>query len=131
MGRAHRVRIRFPDGQLYVNLRGYDPDQPLSAGYALAGFLHALGVPGQEIPPELDERASLYRSLLDRRRMLIVLDNAATVEQVRPLLPGSPSALVAWTSRDALTGSVGRHGWITGWCRVDDCNDQDSGWPHG
>jgi len=63
--------------------------------------------------------------------MLIVLDNAATVEQVRPLLPGSPSALVVWTSRDALTGSVGRHGWITGWCRVDDCNDQDSGWPHG
>jgi len=111
VGRAHRVRIRFPDGQLYVNLRGYDPDQPLSAGYALAGFLHALGVPGQEIPPELDERASLYRS--------------------RPLLPGTPSALVVVTSRDALAGSVGRHGWITGWCRADDCNGQDSGWPHG
>jgi hypothetical protein len=54
---AHRVRAGFPDGQLYVNLRGYDPDQPLSAGYALAGFLRALGVPGQEIPPEPDERA--------------------------------------------------------------------------
>ena len=107
---AHRVRGEFPDGQLYVNLRGYDPDQPLSAGYALAGFLRALGVPGAEIPPEVDNRASLYRSLLDGRRMLIVLDNAATVEQVRPLLPGTPSALVVVTSRDSLGGLVARHG---------------------
>ena len=107
---AHRVRGGFPDGQLYVNLRGYDPDQPLSPGYALAGFLRALGVPGAEIPPELDERASLYRSLLDGRRVLIVLDNAATVEQVRPLLPGTPSALVVVTSRESLGGLVARHG---------------------
>ncbi len=107
---AHRVRGEFPDGQLYVNLRGYDPDQPLSPGYALAGFLRALGVPGQEIPPELDERASLYRSLLDGRRILIVLDNASTVEQVRPLLPGTPSALVVVTSRDSLGGLVARDG---------------------
>jgi len=107
---AHRVRAEFPDGQLYVNLRGYDPDQPLSAGDALAGFLRALGVPGQEIPPELDERAAAYRSLLDGRRILIVLDNASTVEQVRPLLPGTPSALVVVTSRDALPGLVARHG---------------------
>ncbi len=107
---AHRVRGEFPDGQLYVNLRGYDPDQPLSAGYALAGFLRALGVPGQEIPPEPDERATLYRSLLDGRRMLIVLDNASSVEQVRPLLPGTPSALVVVTSRDSLGGLVARDG---------------------
>ncbi len=107
---AHRVRAEFPDGQLYVNLRGYDPDQPLSPGYALARFLRALGVAGAEIPPEVDERADAYRSLLDGRRILIVLDNAATVEQVRPLLPGTSSALVVVTSRDALAGLVAREG---------------------
>ena len=107
---AHRVRAEFPDGQLYVNLRGYDPDQPLSAADALAGFLRALGVAGADIPLELEERAAAYRSLLDGRRMLIVLDNAATVEQVRPLLPGAPSALVVVTSRDSLAGLVARHG---------------------
>ncbi len=107
---AHRVRGEFPDGQLYVNLRGYDPDQPLSAGDALARFLRALGVAGADIPPEVDERAAAYRSLLDGRRMLIVLDNAATVEQVRPLLPGTPSAQVVVTSRDSLAGLVARDG---------------------
>jgi DNA-binding SARP family transcriptional activator/tetratricopeptide (TPR) repeat protein len=107
---AHQVRGEFPDGQLYVNLRGYDPDQPLSAADALAGFLRALGVAGAQIPLEVQERAALYRSLLDGRRMLIVLDNAATVEQVRPLLPGTPSALVVVTSRDSLVGLVARHG---------------------
>ena len=61
---AHQVAGRFPDGQLYVNLRGYDPDQPMPAADALAGFLRALGVPGQDIPPEEDERAARYRSLL-------------------------------------------------------------------
>jgi len=107
---AHRVRNQFPDGQLYVNLRGYDPDQPLSAADALARFLRALGVAGTEIPLEIDERAASYRSLLDGRRVLIVLDNASSVEQIRPLLPGTPSALVVVTSRDALAGLVARHG---------------------
>jgi len=107
---AHRVRGEFPDGQLYVNLRGYDPDQPLSAADVLARFLRALGVAGADIPLEVEERATTYRSLLDGRRTLIVLDNAATVEQVRPLLPGTPSALVVVTSRDALTGLVVRDG---------------------
>jgi len=107
---AHRVRAEFPDGQLYVNLRGYDPDQPMAAGDALAGFLRALGVAGQDIPLEVDERAAAYRSLLDGRRMLVVLDNASSVEQIRPLLPGTPSALVVVTSRDSLAGLVARHG---------------------
>jgi len=107
---AHRVRGRFPDGQLYVNLRGYDPGQPLSAGDALAGFLRALGVAGAEIPLEVDERAASYRSLLDGRRILVVLDNASSVEQVRPLLPGTGSAVVVVTSRDSLVGLVARHG---------------------
>jgi hypothetical protein len=107
---AHRVRAEFPDGQLYVNLRGYDPDQPLSATDALARFLRALGTPGQDFPIEQEERTAAYRSLLDGRRILIVLDNAATVEQVRPLLPGTPSALVVVTSRDSLAGLVARDG---------------------
>ncbi|HEX6684354.1 MAG TPA: tetratricopeptide repeat protein [Candidatus Limnocylindrales bacterium] len=107
---AHRVRERFPDGQLYVNLRGYDPDQPVSPADALAGFLAALGVSGQDVPIGLDERAARYRSEIADRRVLIVLDNAATVEQVRPLLPGTPSCMVLVTSRDSLAGLVAVHG---------------------
>jgi DNA-binding SARP family transcriptional activator len=107
---AHRVHGAFPDGQLYVNLRGCDPEQPVPAGVALAGFLRALGMEGPGIPLETDERAAAYRTLLDRRRMLVVLDNAATAEQVRPLLPGSPSSLVLVTSRDSQAGLVARHG---------------------
>jgi tetratricopeptide (TPR) repeat protein/DNA-binding XRE family transcriptional regulator len=107
---AYTAADRFPDGQLYVNLRGYDPDRPMPAADALAGFLRALGVPGQDIPPEEDERAARYRSLLASRRMLIVLDNAGSVEQVRTLLPGSPSCAVVVTSRDSLAGLVARHG---------------------
>jgi len=107
---AHQVAGQFPDGQLYVNLRGYDPGQPLTAADALAGFLRALGVPGQDIAPEADERAARYRSLLAGRRMLVILDNARSAEQVRPLLPGAPGCAVVITSRDALTGLVVRDG---------------------
>ncbi len=107
---AHREREKFPDGQLYVNLRGYHPDQPISPADALAGFLRALGLAGAEIPLELEERASAYRSLLDGRRILVVLDNAGTVDQVRPLLPGTPTTLVVVTSRDTLAGLVARDG---------------------
>ncbi len=101
---AHQVAQRFPDGQLYVNLRGYDPQQPVTAAGALAGFLRALGVPGQEIPDEVDERASLYRSRLAGRRVLVLLDNACDGEQVRPLLPGDPGCVAIVTSRDTLAG---------------------------
>jgi DNA-binding SARP family transcriptional activator/Flp pilus assembly protein TadD len=107
---ARRVAAAFPDGQLYVNLRGYDPGAPVSPGDALAGFLRALGLAGEDIPAGEDERAAAYRSLLDGRRMLVVLDNAASVEQARPLLPGSPACLVVVTSRDSLAGLVARHG---------------------
>jgi len=107
---AHSAAARFPDGQLYVNLRGYDPDEPMTPADALAGFLRALGVSGQDIPPAEDERAAWYRSLLAGRRMLVVLDNAGSEEQVRPLLPGSASAAALVTSRDALAGLVARDG---------------------
>jgi len=107
---AHQAADRFPDGQLYVNLRGYDPDRPMPASDALAGFLRALGVGGQDIPAEEDERAARYRTLLASKNMLIVLDNARSVEQVRPLLPGAPTCAVVVTSRDSLAGLVARHG---------------------
>ena len=107
---AHQVADRFPDGQLHVNLRGYDPGQPMPAADALAGFLRSLGVAEQDIPAETGERAARYRSLLTGRRMLIMIDNAGDVEQVRPLLPGSPSCVTVVTSRDALAGLVARDG---------------------
>jgi DNA-binding SARP family transcriptional activator/tetratricopeptide (TPR) repeat protein/DNA-binding XRE family transcriptional regulator len=107
---ARQVSQRFPDGQLYVNLRGYDPGQPMTAADALARFLRSLGVPGQDIPPEEDECAARYRSLLDGKRMLVVLDNAGSADQVRPLLPGTPTCTVVVTSRDALAGLVARDG---------------------
>jgi tetratricopeptide (TPR) repeat protein/transcriptional regulator with XRE-family HTH domain len=107
---AHRVAGRYPDGQLYVDLHGYGPEQPTEPGEVLAGFLRALGVPALDVPYELAERSALYRSLLADRAALILLDNAASAEAVRPLLPGSRSCLVLVTSRDALPGLVARDG---------------------
>ena len=107
---AHRAAGHFPDGQLYVNLRGYDPGEPLTAADALAGFLRSLGVASSDIPAEADERAARYRSLLAGRRVLVVLDNAGSVEQVRPLLPGTSGCLAVVTSRDALAGLIARDG---------------------
>jgi tetratricopeptide (TPR) repeat protein/transcriptional regulator with XRE-family HTH domain len=107
---AHGNGSRFPDGQLYVDLRGYDPDRPLTATEALVRFVTSLGVPSRDAPIELDALASTYRTLVAGRRILILLDNAAGVEQVRPLLPGTPSCAVVVTSRDSLSGLVARHG---------------------
>jgi tetratricopeptide (TPR) repeat protein len=107
---AHGVRRHFPDGQLYVNLRGYDPGPPATPEHVLDRFLRDLGVPATAIPVHLEDRASLYRSLLATRRMLVVLDNAATAAQVRPLLPGTASSLVVVTSRSRMSGLVARDG---------------------
>ncbi len=107
---AHRATRHFPDGQLYVNLRGYDPDRPVPAADALAGFLRALGVAGQDIPVGEGERAARYRSLLAGRRILVLADNAAEAAQVRPLLPASPGCAVLVTSRDSLASLVAREG---------------------
>jgi tetratricopeptide (TPR) repeat protein len=107
---AHRVAGDFPDGQLWVDLRGFDPDAPVPPAVALAGFLRALGVPGADIPADLAERAALFRTLLSGRRVLALLDNAGDTEQIRPLLPSEPSCLVVVTSRDSLAGLVARHG---------------------
>jgi DNA-binding SARP family transcriptional activator/tetratricopeptide (TPR) repeat protein len=107
---AHRIAGSFPDGQLYVNLRGYDPGRPVAASDALAGFLRALGVAGEDIPAGEDERAARYRSLLAGRRVLVLADNASEVAQVRPLLPGSRGCVAVVTSRDSLAGLVARDG---------------------
>jgi DNA-binding SARP family transcriptional activator/tetratricopeptide (TPR) repeat protein len=107
---AHQVAGRFPDGQLYVSLRGYDPGTAVTATEAIRGFLGALGVPPERIPPDPQAQAGLYRSLLSDRRMLIVLDNAVDERQVRPLVPASAGSLVIVTSRRQLAGLAAADG---------------------
>ena len=108
---AHRAADRFPDGQLYVNLRGYDPvGPPLDPLSAVRGFLESLGTPADAMPREPHAQAALYRSLLSGRRVLVVLDNVRDGEQSRPLLPGAAGAMALITSRDELTGLAANEG---------------------
>jgi DNA-binding SARP family transcriptional activator/tetratricopeptide (TPR) repeat protein len=108
---AHRVKERFPDGQLYVNLRGFDPSgNEVTPGEVVRGFLGALNVPSTQIPVDDDQAFGLYRSLLADQRVLVLLDNARDAEQMHPLLPGSPSCLTVVTSRDQLPSLVASEG---------------------
>jgi tetratricopeptide (TPR) repeat protein len=108
---AHRVRHRFADGQLYINLRGFDPSGAVMApAEAIRRFLDALAVPPKRIPADPGAQADLYRTMLADRRMLVVLDNARDANQVRPLLPGAPGCLVLITSRNRLTSLVAAEG---------------------
>ncbi|TWP48918.1 tetratricopeptide repeat protein [Lentzea tibetensis] len=107
---AHLLRARFPDGQLYVDLRGYALGPAADGVDVLSRFLRALGVPPDEIPADADEQSTMFRSLLAGRRMLLVLDNASVPDQVRPLLPGAASCPVIVTSRDDLRGLIAMNG---------------------
>jgi tetratricopeptide (TPR) repeat protein len=109
---AHQVRDRFPDGQLYVSLRGYDAGQRVDPADALGGALVSLGVPAPQIPTDMSARAAMFRTVLDGKHMLVILDNARDADQVRPLLPGARTIMLVITSRDRLTGlvaAVGAH----------------------
>lgn len=107
---AHRIQTSFPDGQLYLNLRGYDVTQPMSPIDALSALLRGLGVPPDRIPTDAEECAALYRSTVHDRRLLVLLDNAYSADQVRALIPAGPDSVVLVTSRNSLDGLVASHG---------------------
>ncbi|MGW5051802.1 ATP-binding protein [Actinokineospora sp. NPDC004072] len=103
---AHQVQDRYADGTFYADLRGYGPGKQATPNEVLDGFIRSLGVRPERIPVDAGARAALYRSLMADRQMLVVLDNANSAEQVRPLLPGGSASAVLVTSRDSLTGLV-------------------------
>ncbi|WP_203714357.1 AfsR/SARP family transcriptional regulator [Asanoa siamensis] len=107
---GHAAGDRFPDGRLHLDLRGSSPFPPVPPATAVAHFLQALGVPAGEIPTDLDDAVGLYRSITAARRILVILDNAAAADQVRPLLPAGPGCMAVVTSRDQLRGLTAREG---------------------
>ena len=107
---GHRIADRFPDGRLYADLRGYAKGEPLRAVDVLSAFLRALGVSPEQIPLDEESAAAWYRTLLAGRKLLVLLDNAASAEQVRPLLPGTPGSVAVVTSRDGLSGLLVEEG---------------------
>jgi DNA-binding SARP family transcriptional activator/tetratricopeptide (TPR) repeat protein len=107
---AHSVRDRFPDGQLYANLRGHADGTPARPIEVLAQFLPALGIPAERVPADLDAASAIYRTLMTDRKTLVLLDNIAGPDQVRPLLPASPGCMVVVTGRDRMAGLVATHG---------------------
>jgi DNA-binding SARP family transcriptional activator/tetratricopeptide (TPR) repeat protein len=107
---AHRVADQFGDGQLYVDLRGYSAAPPARPVEVLTRLLHTFGVPPEQLPDNADDAIAAYRSLVADKRVLIVLDDAASAEQVRPLLPGAGDSMVVVTSRHQLAGLVAREG---------------------
>ena len=107
---ARRQNGRYPDGELYADLGGHESGSPASPAEILDGFLRALNVPAPSIPVDIEGRATMFRSLVAKRKMLIVLDNAVAAAQVWPLLAGSPVCAVVVTSRSRLAGPVARDG---------------------
>lgn len=108
---AHKIAGQFPDGQLYVNMRGFDPAaHPMEPSEAIREFLYALGIPPSDVPLTLNAASALYRSVLAGKRMLVLLDNARDADQVRPLLPGSSDSLAIVTSRRQLPGLIAAEG---------------------
>jgi hypothetical protein len=108
---AHMVADRFPDGQLYVNLRGFDPSgSPMPVSEALRGFLGALGVDPASMPADAQAQVGLYRTILADKQLLVVLDNARDADQVRQLLPAGHGCLVVVTSRNPLASLIASEG---------------------
>ncbi|MET9626593.1 tetratricopeptide repeat protein [Lentzea sp. NPDC006480] len=107
---AHQVAARFPDGQVYLDLRGYSAGPPVTPDQALALAIRAFGVPGEDIPLQQDAMIGMYRSLTSDKRVLVMVDNAPSAAHVRPLVPGGPGCMTVVTSRDRLAGLVARDG---------------------
>ncbi|MEV6236209.1 tetratricopeptide repeat protein [Lentzea sp. NPDC051838] len=107
---AHQVAARFPDGQVYLDLRGYSSGPPVTPDQALALAIRAFGVPGEDIPLQQDAMIGMYRSMTSEKRVLVMVDNAPSAAHVRPLVPGGPGCMTVVTSRDRLAGLVARDG---------------------
>ncbi|MGW6928913.1 ATP-binding protein [Lentzea sp. NPDC054927] len=107
---AHQVANRFPDGQVYLDLRGYSSGPAVTPDQALALAIRAFGVPGEDIPLQQDAMVGMYRSITSDKRVLVMVDNAPSAAHVRPLVPGGPGCMTVVTSRDRLAGLVARDG---------------------